>query len=207
VVKLLIKTLYFDFGNVLGFFDHQRAVEKFVKHTPLNAIELTLQLYGGPVAEHYETGKLSTDEYVREALLNGRLTCTRDEFLAHFCDIFWRNDEVCDLIPKLKPKYRVVLASNTVDSHYQRYVADYADVLSHFDHLVASHLAGARKPHLEFFAYAQQFAHAEPHECLFVDDLPVNIEAATRFGWKGIVYAPDGNLADKLRNAGLEIGE
>jgi putative hydrolase of the HAD superfamily len=201
----MIRTLFFDFGNVLGFFDHMRAIEKLTQYTDLNAIELSLQLYGGPVVDDYEIGKISTEEYVREAKLNGRLTCTQEEFLACFCDIFWRNSEVCDLIPRLKPRYRLVLASNTVDAHFRRYCADYADVFSHFNHLVASHHAGARKPHIEFYAYAQQFALAERDECLFVDDLPVNIETAERFGWKGIVYRPEGTLADKLRAAGVEL--
>ncbi len=203
----MIKTIFFDFGNVLGFFDHQRAVEQLVKYTDLNAIELTLRLYGGPILDDYETGKISTPEYVRESKLNGRLNCTQEEFLIHFCNIFWRNDEVCNLIHLLKPRYRVILASNTVDAHFRRYVAEYADVLQHFNHLVASHHAGHRKPHLGFFEYAQQFAIAEPDECLFIDDLPVNIATAERFGWKGIVYAPDGTLVDKLKSAGVEIGK
>ncbi len=202
----MIRTIFFDFGNVLAFFDHQRAVEHLVKFTDLNAIELTLRLYGGPILDDYETGKIPTAEYFRESKLNGRLTCTQEQFLTHFCDIFWRNPEVCDLIPKLKPRYRLVLASNTVDSHFRRYVADYADVFVHFNHLVASHHAGARKPHPAFFEYAHQFALAKPDECLFIDDLPVNIETAERFGWKGVVYAPDGTLTDKLKAAGIEIG-
>jgi FMN phosphatase YigB (HAD superfamily) len=201
----MIRTIFFDFGNVIGFFDHQRAIEKLVKFTDLNAIELSLRLYGGPIVDDYEIGKITTAEYVREAKLNGRLTCTQDEFLACFCDIFWRNPEVCDIIPKLKPRYRVVLASNTVDAHFRRYVADYADVFVHFNHLVASHHARARKPHMEFFTYAHQFALAEPDECLFVDDLDVNIETAEHFGWKGIVYRPEGTLVDKLRQAGVQI--
>jgi FMN phosphatase YigB (HAD superfamily) len=155
--------------------------------------------------DDYEVGRIGTEEYIREAKLNGRLTCTRDEFLAAFCDIFWRNPEVCDLIPRLKPRYRLVLASNTVDAHFRRYVADYADVFVHFNHLVASHHAGARKPHREFYAYAHQFALAEPDECLFVDDLAVNIETASQFGWKAIVYQPDGTLADRLKAAGVQV--
>lgn len=201
----MIRTIFFDFGNVIGFFDHQRAIEKLVKFTDLNAIELSLRLYGGPIVDDYEVGKITTAEYVREAKLNGRLTCTQDEFLACFCDIFWRNSEVCDIIPKLKPRYRLVLASNTVDAHFRRYVADYSDIFVHFNHLVASHHALARKPHWEFFAYAHQFALAEPDECLFVDDMPVNIETAERFGWKGITYRPEGTLADKLRAAGVQL--
>jgi glucose-1-phosphatase len=200
----MIRTIFFDFGNVLAFFDHGRAVEKLLIFTDLDAAEL-VRLYDKPLVYDYESGKVTTEEFVRYATHHGRLTCTADEFLACFCDIFWRNDEVCALVPRLKPRYRLVLASNTVEPHYRRYVADYADVLRHFDHLVASHHAGARKPHPEFFAYAQRFAAAEPRECLFVDDLPANIEAAARFGWRGIVYRPDGTLADKLQAAGVQL--
>lgn len=200
----MIKTIFFDFGNVLAFFDHGRAVERLLRHTDLSAAEFA-RLYDRPILIDYETGKVTTEEFVREAMLHGRLTCTADEFVTHFCDIFWRNDEVCDLVPRLKPKYRLVLASNTVDAHFRRYAADFADVFTHFNHLVASHHAGHRKPHVEFFRYAQQFALAEPHECLFVDDLPANVETAERFGWRGIVYRPDGTLADKLGSAGVEL--
>jgi putative hydrolase of the HAD superfamily len=141
----MIKTIFFDFGNVVAFFDHGRAVKRLLSFTALTVAEL-IQLYDRPLVTDYEIGKITTAEFVREATRHGRFTCTPDEFLVCFCDIFWRNHEVCDLIPRLKPRYRVVLASNTVDSHYRRYVADYVDVLGHFDHLVASHHAGVRKP-------------------------------------------------------------
>jgi glucose-1-phosphatase len=203
----LIRTLFFDFGNVLAFFDHQRAVRELVRHTDRTAAELMHLLYDTPLAEDYETGRITTDQYVGEALRAGRLTCSRETFLAHFCDIFWRNPEVCDLIPALLPRYRVVLASNTVDAHYTRYCEDYADVLAGFHHLVASHHAGARKPHPRFFEYAHRYAKAEPEECLFIDDLAANIATAQAFGWRGLVYRADGTLADKLRDAGIEIGK
>jgi putative hydrolase of the HAD superfamily len=201
----MIRTIFFDFGNVIGFFDHQRAIDKLLRYTDLNGMELALRLYGGPICDDYEVGKLSTAEYVREARLNGRLSCTQEQFLECFCDIFWPNPEVCSVIPRLKPKYRLVLASNTVDAHFRRYIADYAHVFEHFNHLVASHHAGARKPHMEFFKYAHQFALAEPDECVFVDDMPVNIETAERFGWKGILYRPEGTLEQKLREMGVQL--
>jgi glucose-1-phosphatase len=202
----MIKTIFFDFGNVLAFFDHRRAVKRLLSFTDLDAVQF-IQLYDRPLVTDYEIGKVTTDEFVREVMLHGRLTCTADEFLSCFCDIFWRNDEVCDLIPRLTPRYRLVLASNTVDVHFRRYVADYADVFAHFSHLVASHHAGARKPDRAFFTYAQRFAHADPGECLFIDDLEANVATAEGFGWKGLVYHPDGTLAEKLRDAGVEIGK
>ena len=202
----MIRTIFFDFGNVVGFFDHDRAIRELARFTDMSPTELGLQLYGGPLEDDYECGKLTTEEYVREALLNGRLRCTPERFLSLYDKIFWPNPEVCELIPKLKPKYRLVLGSNTNEAHFYRYTQDFKQVLSHFEHLVASHHAGSRKPHPEFFEYAKRYAEAEPRECVFVDDLPVNIEAANRAGFKGVVYLPDGMLAARLKAAGVDIG-
>jgi putative hydrolase of the HAD superfamily len=199
----LIRTIFFDFGNVIAFFDHGRAVKRLAAFTNMDPVELALALYGGPLADDYECGFLSPEEYVREALLNGRLSCTPAEFLDSYTDIFWENPELTALVPKLKPRYRLVLASNTNASHFGRFSGDFASQLKHFDHLVVSHEAGARKPHVDFFAYAHQFAQASPSECVFVDDLPVNVETAVRFGWNGVVYRPDGTIGEKLRAAGV----
>ncbi len=201
-----IKTMIFDFGNVVAFFDHGRAIARLSDFTEMDPVELTLVLYGSAIEDAYERGDIDTAEYVREAILNGQLTCTPAQFLAAFVDIFWRNDEVADLIPRLQPKYRVVLASNTTRAHFDAYSVQLADPLGRFDHLGTSFDARARKPEPAFFAHIQRHANAEPGECVFVDDLPTNVEAAERFGWRGVVYRADGTLADKLRAAGVEVG-
>ena len=202
----MIHTIYFDFGNVVAFFDHQRAVEKLARYSDLNATELTLRIYGGVTEDDYECGKLTSAEFTRESILNGRLTCSDEVFREHFVDIFWANPEVCDLVPRLKPHYRLVLASNTNEMHFDKYTAQFADTLRHFDHLVVSHRARARKPHPEFFTYAHQFADTQPDGCVFIDDMPVNTEMATHFGWHAITYRPDGTLAGRLRALGVKIG-
>jgi putative hydrolase of the HAD superfamily len=200
-----MKTIFFDFGNVIAFFDHQRAIARLARFTDMPPYELTLVLYGGPTEDDYEAGRITTAEYIRLGKLNGRLTCTDGEFAAAFADIFWRNDEVCDLIPRLKPRYHLVLASNTNETHFAHYTKQFADVLGHFDRLCPSHHAGHRKPHAEYFTYCQRFANAEPRECLFVDDLPANVEAAARHGWRGVCYQTPGRLAAQLRDAGIQL--
>ena len=201
-----IKTVILDFGNVIAFFDHGRAVARLAAYTDMPAVELALVLYGSQIEDAYERGLIDTAEYVREAKLNARLNCTEEQFVSAFGAIFWRNFEVCDLVPLLKPKYRVVLASNTTRAHFDTYTKQFADVLAHFDHLGTSFEAHARKPEPAFFAHIQRHADAESHECVFIDDLPTNVEAAEKFGWRGVAYRPDGTLADKLRAVGVEIG-
>lgn len=201
-----MKTIVFDFGNVIAFFDHQRAITRLARYTDIPPTELTRLLYGSPIEDEYEKGHMTTAEYVRTAKLNGRLVCTDGEFLAAFVDIFWRNDPVCELIPRLAGRYRLVLASNTNDAHYGRFTAQFADVLAHFDHLATSFAAGARKPRPEFFAYCQRFAEADPGECVFIDDLPANVEAARRHGWAGVSYRPGDDLAAELGRVGIQVG-
>jgi putative hydrolase of the HAD superfamily len=184
---MMIRTILFDFGNVIGFFDHRRAIKKLLRHTDMPAAELTLVLYGGTLEDDFELGRISTTEYFDAVRADGRLTCGREEFVSAFVDIFWENTPVTALIPRLKKNYRLVLASNTNDAHFTHYRRQFEHVLGHFDHLVVSHEIQARKPHREFYERCHAFAQCEPGECLFIDDLPSNISSAQAFGWKGIV--------------------
>lgn len=200
-----MKTVFFDFGNVIGFFDHYRAVDKLLRFTDLPREALFDALYGGDLETRYERGDITTDEYIGHAIAGGRLSCTPAEFRAHFEDIFCPNPAVCELIPKLKPRYRVGLASNTNDAHYTRYTAQFADVLRHFDALCPSHHARARKPDAAYFAFCQAQANADPAECVFVDDLSENIAAARDHGWKGVLYAPRTDLVAELAAVGVMV--
>ena len=202
-----MKTLFIDFGNVLGFFDHTRAVAQLVAHTDLDAAQLDNAIYGGTAMDDYESGRLSTAEFTRISKDAGRLTCHDAEFVRAFADIFTPNRDVCQYIPALSRHYRLVLASNTCAAHYERYCIDFADTLQYFDYLCASHLGGARKPSPAFYRYCQLHADADPAECLFVDDLPGHIAAASAHGWKTVHYLPAADFAGKLRAAGVEVPE
>lgn len=201
----MIRTILFDFGNVLGFFDHSRALKQLARFTNMDPTELALVLYGGVLEDDYEIGRISTSEYVEAACKNGWLRCSPVEFQAAFVDIFTENTGVTALIPLLKKNYRIVLASNTNDAHFRHYCKQFDHVLKQFDFLGASHQALARKPHREFYEYCQRFVNCEPSECLFVDDLPSNIAAAEAFGWQGIVLTSAEDLITRMKALGIRI--
>ena len=200
-----VRTIFLDFGNVIGFFDHSRAVAQLLKHTPLGNGELDRAVYGTDAMDLYESGRLTSAEFFEYAVQAGKLTCGPAEFFRAFADIFERNADVCDHVAMLKPQYRLVLASNTCPAHYERYCRDYADVLRHFDALCPSHEAGFRKPHPSYFAYCQRFAEALPEECLFVDDLPQHVAAAKTHGWRTLHYHTPERFAEQLADAGLTL--
>ncbi len=200
-----MKTILFDFGNVVAFFDHGITLAKLLPYSELLAAELMTAIYGGAAESDYERGRLTTCEFFEGIRAPAKLTCTFAHFEAAFADIFTPNAAVCDLIPHLKPRYRVMLASNTNAAHYANYSVRFAEVLRHFDALCPSHFIGHRKPTAEYFAALQTLARAESAECLFVDDLPDNVEAAERHGWRGLVYSPSMNLGEALRELGIQF--
>jgi putative hydrolase of the HAD superfamily len=201
-----IRTIFIDFGNVIAFFDHHRATARLIPFTDMPEAELFRTLYGGQLEEDYEHGRITTEEYVRDAIRAGRLTCTPDEFVSAFQAIFTPNPEILDLIPRLKPRYRLVLASNTTDAHYRKYCDQFSSAMAHFDARCPSHHVGHRKPAAAYYEYCQQFADAPPHQCLFIDDILGNVESSTvSVGWKGIVYRPRDKFPDKLRAFGIEL--
>src|SRR5262245_10628012 len=150
----MIRTLLFDFGNVVAFFDHDRAIRRLLGHTHRTAEDLWQLVYQDDLAYRYECGEVTTDELFAVARDKGGLRCSRAEFVNAFCDIFWPNPPMADLIPRLKAHgYRLVLASNTNEAHYEHYREQFKDLLAHFDAIAVSHEARARKPDARFFEF------------------------------------------------------
>jgi FMN phosphatase YigB (HAD superfamily) len=200
-----MKTIIFDFGNVIGFVDHRRGLEKLRPFTTLTPEAMLASAYDGELEDRFERGSMTPLAFLEQAHQLWQLRCDI-EFLAEaFGDIFCPNPEVCDLVPKLARHHRILLGSNTNAIHSQRFTMQFADVLSHFDSLVLSHEIGARKPAAEFFRHCHDLADAQTSECVFVDDLVANIEGARAFGFHGIVYRPHANLAESLRSLGAMI--
>jgi glucose-1-phosphatase len=200
-----MKTIIFDFGNVIGFFDHYRTLEKLRPYTTLSAREMYSTLYDGPLEDQVERGEITPAVFLEQVRQLWRLQCDA-EFLAQVAaDIFTPNPEVCDLIPQLATRYRIVLGSNTNTIHSDKYRAQFADVLGHFSALVLSHKIGVRKPNAAFFEHCHSLAEAAPAECVFVDDLPANIAAAGSYGFHGVVYKPGEDLVGQLRALGVVV--
>ncbi len=109
------------------------------------------------------------------------------------------------LVPALKPRYRLLLLSNTNELHAIQFRRQFADTLAHFDGLILSHEVGLRKPCAGIYMHCHKLADCEPSQCLFIDDLPANIDAARACGWQGIVYHPGLDLCRELKKLGVEM--
>jgi glucose-1-phosphatase len=202
----MIRTIYLDFGNVVAFFDHDRTIQRLLPHSDLSAPALLALMYTDDLAVRYECGLATTDEVFAVGRDRGGLRCTRAEFEAAFCEIFWPNPPMAELVPRLKANgYRLVLASNTNAAHYAKYKDQFRAELAHFDAIVVSHEAAARKPQPAFFEYAHRFAESAKAECVFVDDVAENVEAAEAFGWQAVQYTSFEAMVAGLKGLGVKV--
>jgi putative hydrolase of the HAD superfamily len=200
-----MRTILFDFGNVIGDFDHRRAIRQWLPHCDLTEEAIFAAIYGADLEDAFEAGRLTGAEFVRRACDVIGYRGTAEQFRAAFVDIFTPNPDVCALVPRLKRRHRLVLASNTNELHSAYFRETFADVLRHFDAVGLSHEAGARKPHRAFFEHCQTLAGGPPQECLFIDDLPANVEAARAFGWRAVQYTTYPELERRLRALGIDV--
>jgi len=199
----MVKTVIFDFGKVISFFDHRLASRRLAAWTDLPEPDLHAYLFGGALEDDYESGRLSTDAFLAKVHADCRLRCTTDELAQAYSDIFWPNEDVCALLPRLKRDHRLLLLSNTNDLHARWFLPQYRAEFRSFDALVLSHEVGHRKPKREVFEHCQRLAGCAPDECLFIDDLPANVEGARAFGWQGLVYRTAEALRQDLVDHGV----
>ena len=70
-------------------------------------------------------------------------------------------------------------------------------IMHKFDHVVESSKVGCRKPEPRFYEIACELLNVSPNECVFLDDLGINLKPAAAMGMRTIkVVNPDDALAE-----------
>ncbi len=204
--------LYFDMGNVLLYFSHERACRQMaaVASTPEHEItpaEVRRVVFESGLEDLYETGELTTSEFYVQFC---RQTGTRPELdrLMHAAsDIFWPNDSALALVSALRTAgHRLGLLSNTNEVHWE-FVARgrYEQLPGAFDVLALSYQMGTMKPRREIFEQAAALAGVPPSEILYTDDRPEHIAASREVGYDAVQYTDTPALVAELRRRGIAI--
>lgn len=202
--------LIFDFGNVVAHFDYGRAAARLGAHAGLSGEDVLARLpgFGFPdLLKQYESGKTPAEQFGRAVGAGLGIEIGHDEFAAAWADIFDLNPSVADLIAELKAKgYRLILGSNTNDLHAAHFRHQFDATLAHFDHLILSYEVGHNKPAAEFYRACVAAAGLPADRCVFIDDLPENVEGARACGLRGILYRETPALRAELVSIGVEVG-
>jgi glucose-1-phosphatase len=202
-----IKAIIFDYGKVVGHFDHGRTAERLAPFSRRSLAGIRAYLYPEDLEDEFERGAVSIEQFLNVVRDQLQLQCSTETIRSAVADIFWPNPEVCDLVPRLVPRYRLVLGSNTNAIHAEHFRQLSAPVLKHFHHLILSFEVNVRKPDREFFDHCVRVAEQPAAACLFIDDLPANIAGAKSAGLQTLLYRGQNTLVAEMHGMGIQLSD
>lgn len=199
----MIKNIIFDFGGVIYDIDHKLNKIAFMKL----GIENFESLYSHQVQDHlfedFEKGVLSKEtfraafaKYLSHPISDGDLDQAWCSLLIGV------QKEKIELLKALTQNYQLFLLSNTTMIHYERFIHElnvHADFRSLFKGVYFSHEIGMRKPDHDFYLKVIKDHGLNAEECLFIDDLDVNIKAAQELGLQ-TYYLQNESILDLFEN-------
>jgi len=201
----MIRKGFFDLGNVIVSVDKESAIRELAK-LPSLPISLIRQVADSLIEKKFEQGLLSIDEYME--ILHRDFGISEQVTLETLIDIWQKPFElmpdVCRLLPILKTQVKLILLSNTNDLHI-RAVRKKTSILDEFDDLVLSYEVKSRKPDEAIYSKALSISKNCPEECLFIDDLIENVEAARQIGIRSHQYKTIQGLHAFLIQSGLRL--
>ncbi len=200
-----IDTVVFDIGNVLTDF----AWDKFLMYKGFDdkMIERIAKatVYSEDWIE-YDKGNLSNDEIIAKFVENDpEIKNELEEAFANIDGIILKREKTIPWIRALKAAgYKVLYLSNFSKQALEgcpeaMAFLDETDggILSFRDHVV--------KPGPEIYNLLVERYNLTPAKTVFIDDTPVNIEAAIKLGWKGIVYRNYDQVVSELAQMGVKF--
>jgi len=198
-----IQAIIFDMGHVFVDFEWEQVCQGFCQ-----VFEIDHEAFK-PILKHistlgYETGHIDTAGLLKEVEKLTQKTIAEDHFHSLWNATFRENQVMAEVLPRLKQNFPLYLLSNTNESHWN-YLESTYNVSRHFTELVLSYEVGYAKPHDEIYRKAIEHTGKEAHQCLFIDDLPVNIEAANRLGLKTHLFTTPEKFQESLKEFGIAI--
>lgn len=204
----MIKHVVFDMGGVLVRFDAARCTARFVPD-PADCELIHRELFHS--VEWIQTDRGSITDEEAAASVCKRLPERLHQAVRDILDSWHQDmpplDGIYELAKELREKgYELYLLSNTSTRFHS--FRENIPALNFFEgeYISADHHLIKPEPAI-YQQFLSRFA-LNGDECVFIDDMPLNVEGAIRCGIHGIVYHGDPDLLRRqLREMGVDVAE
>ena len=190
-----IDAVVFDVGNVLLSWKPVEILEKLLPEYPGLYEELTIRVFKSPYWVMRDRGSASVEEVIAAMSKTApALEPHIRKIMYGWIDLPAMSEGVETLNICKDHGVKLYALTNYADEAFAHACATHA-FFNLFDDLFVSGREHTIKPGLEIYARMQQRFSLDPARTLFIDDSPMNIEAALESGWQGLCYNRDGKLA------------
>lgn len=195
-----IKNIIFDFGGVI--LKHRKAImEEFIS----KMFSIPFKQASGAWKENrtnLATGEISSKEFLKNLKVQLKSDSSVNKLLETWSGLYQKeteevNWELLDFIKDLKSKYQVILFTDTIDVHdeYNRKRGIY----ERFHQVFKSFEEKTIKTDKNAFLNVLKKIKSKPEECIFIDDLELNVKNAESLGMKGIIFRNNGQLKEEIK--------
>ncbi len=193
----MYKAVIFDLGKVLVNFSSTTMYKNVARVLGTKVDDVHANLAKANLQNKYETGLISTSEIIETLRATATSNFEDSDLRLAFCDIFTEMSGMSEILTSLKDKgLKLAILSNTNELHIE-WIWEKFEFLKIFDYTICSHTEHSMKPAPQIYQAALKALGCETHECIFVDDLPENIQGAEKMGIKSILFRnPDSLLSD-----------
>lgn len=187
-MRTKIKNIVFDFGGVIANFSRENAVKRFIEIGVAEADRLLDAYHQRGIFLEVEDGKITAEEFCTKlsAMVGKELTYQE---AASGWRAFMIDVPLCrlDYLKALRKDYNLYLLSNTNPfimgwARSNDFTSLGCPLDDYFDKIYASYEMKLVKPSTDIFEAMMADANMLPHETMFVDDGPANIETARALG-------------------------
>lgn len=183
--KLII---IFDLGGVILEFDHMIVCKKLSSFSNFSYDEVYNIIFESALNEDYDCGKITSEGFYKKVMESLKIDIPFDLFKEFWCNIFWKDISMYNLIKELKEKGHILfLLSNTNEMHFE-YIKEEFSILKEFDEFFLSYVIGYRKPDKEIFLKVLEKTRLNAERFVYIDDKEEFVMIAEGLGFKGIVY-------------------
>lgn len=188
------KIFLFDIGNVLMNFDFQILTDRMAADSgrPVKApTDRDIEMYCA-----VEKGLISDSEYIRYLNVTKGLSWTTEDYVAIWASMFSVNSTGRELFTNAVSRGLPVYTISNIAGHHMDAIEQVQS--GFFDGasgLFLSYQLGVRKPHPDIYHKALNEIGVSAEQCLFIDDLPENVEAACKTGIQAHLFTPETHTA------------
>ncbi len=186
------KIILFDLGGVLINIDYQATIIAFEKLGLDNFKEHFSQANQTGLFDQYETGKISSFEFINGILDHLPEGCSANQVVHAWNAMIldWPKSRL-EYLKRISEKHDLYVFSNTNDLHMEkarRNLKESTDLPleSFFKRIFLSHELGDRKPNPSAFQKILDTINAKASDVLFVDDSIQHVEGARSIGIEAV---------------------
>lgn len=198
-----IKAIIFDMGRVLVAIDNAYLVRNLFKGLDTDDLQqLGHKTMSDPAMVAFNSGRMSAEDFHRSMCRTYHLDLDFDTFCATWCGIFHTMEDMESLIDRLKNTLTIGLLSDTDPIHWN-FITTTWPWIGQISKPTLSFQVGVMKPNPEIYRIAAENVSTPPENCLYIDDLQANVDAAESLGMTAIRFEDPAQLTHALSTLNL----